>query len=72
MIACVSSMKSLRFLNLRDQNSTSRSLASYQDFLIEYLLKIGVVRTVNTSFAPKLQKNTTVLPLDQIDELTGR
>jgi hypothetical protein len=41
-------------------------MASYQDFLSEYLLKMGVVRTVNTSFALKQQKNTTVLPLDQI------
>jgi len=41
-------------------------MASYQDFLSEYLLKIGVVRTVNTSFVLKQQKNTTVLPLDQI------
>jgi len=40
-------------------------MASYQDFLSEYLLKIGVVRTVNTSFALKEQKCTTVLPLDQ-------
>jgi DNA-binding Lrp family transcriptional regulator len=41
-------------------------MASYQDFLSEYLLKIGVVRTVNTSFVLKQQKNTTVLPLDQV------
>ncbi len=41
-------------------------MASYQDFLSEFLLKIGVVRTVNTSFVLKQQKNTTVLPLDQI------
>jgi len=41
-------------------------MASYQDFLSEYLLKIGVVRTVNTSFVLKQQKSTTVLPLDQI------
>ena len=41
-------------------------MASYQDFLSEYLLKLGVVRTVNTSFALKQQKNTTVLPLDQV------
>ena len=40
-------------------------MASYQDFLSEYLLKIGVVRTVNTSFALKQHKNTTVLPLDE-------
>ena len=33
-------------------------MASYQDFLSEYLLKIGVVRTVNTSFVLKQQKNT--------------
>lgn len=42
-------------------------MASYQDFLSEYLLKIGVVRTVNTSFALKEQKCTTVLPLDQVN-----
>lgn len=42
-------------------------MASYQDFLSEYLLKIGVVRTVNTSFALKQQKNTTVLPLDKVN-----
>jgi DNA-binding Lrp family transcriptional regulator len=41
-------------------------MASYQEFLSGYLLKIGVVRTVNTSFVLKQQKNTTVLPLDQI------
>ena len=41
-------------------------MAAYQDFLSEYLLKIGVVRTVNTSFALKQQKSTTVLPLDHI------
>lgn len=41
-------------------------MASYQDFLSEYLLKIGVVRTVNTSFVLKQQKNTTILPLDQV------
>ena len=41
-------------------------MASYQDFLSGFLLKIGVVRTVNTSFVLKQQKNTTVLPLDQI------
>lgn len=40
-------------------------MASYQDFLSEFLLKIGVVRTVNTSFVLKQQKNTTILPLDQ-------
>ena len=43
-------------------------MASYQDFLSGYLLKIGVVRTVNTSFALKQQKNTTVLPLDYIKQ----
>ena len=43
-------------------------MASYQDFLSEYLLKMGVVRTVNTSFALKQQKNTTVLPLDQVKQ----
>jgi Lrp/AsnC family leucine-responsive transcriptional regulator len=41
-------------------------MASYQDFLSEYLLKIGVVRTVNTSFALKQQKSTTALPMDQV------
>jgi len=41
-------------------------MASYQDFLSQHLLKIGVVRTVNTSFSLKQQKCTTVLPLDQI------
>ena len=41
-------------------------MASYQDFLSEYLLKMGVVRMVNTSFALKQQKNTTILPLDQV------
>ena len=42
-------------------------MATYQEFLSEYLLKIGVVRTVNTSFALKQQKSTTVLPLDHIN-----
>ena len=46
----------------------SPDMASYQDFLSNYLLSIGVVRTVNTSFALKQQKCTTVLPLDQISE----
>ncbi len=41
-------------------------MASYQEFLSEYLLKIGVVRTVNTSFVLKQQKSTTVLPLNQV------
>ena len=41
-------------------------MASYQDFLSSYLLKIGVVRTVNTSFVLKQQKNTTALPMEQI------
>ena len=41
-------------------------MASYQDFLSDYLLKIGVVRTVNTSFALRQQKNTTALPLDEM------
>ena len=41
-------------------------MAAYQDFLSGYLLKIGVVRTVNTSFALKQQKNTTVLPLEEL------
>ena len=39
-------------------------MATYQDFLSEYLLTLGVVRTVNTSFALKQLKSTTVLPLD--------
>ena len=46
----------------------SPDMASYQDFLSDYLLTIGVVRTVNTSFALKQQKCTTVLPMDQIRE----
>jgi Lrp/AsnC family leucine-responsive transcriptional regulator len=41
-------------------------MASYQDFLSGYLLMIGVVRTVNTSFVLKQQKSTTALPMDQI------
>ena len=41
-------------------------MASYQDFLSGYLLKIGVVRTVNTSFVLKQQKSTTALPMDQV------
>ena len=44
----------------------SPDMAAYQDFLSDYLLTIGVVRTVNTSFALKQQKNTTILPMDQI------
>jgi DNA-binding Lrp family transcriptional regulator len=44
----------------------SPDMASYQDFLSDYLLTIGVVRTVNTSFVLKQQKNTTILPMDQI------
>lgn len=44
----------------------SPDMASYQDFLSDYLLTIGVVRTVNTSFALKQQKSTTILPMDQI------
>jgi Lrp/AsnC family leucine-responsive transcriptional regulator len=43
-------------------------MASYQGFLSGYLLKIGVVRTVNTSFALKQQKSTTRLPLEQISQ----
>lgn len=46
----------------------SPDMASYQDFLSDYLLTIGVVRTVNTSFALKQQKCTTVLPMDQASE----
>jgi DNA-binding Lrp family transcriptional regulator len=42
-------------------------MAAYQDFLSGYLLNIGVVRTVNTSFALKQQKSTTVLPLDTVE-----
>jgi len=45
-------------------------MAAYQDFLSEYLLKIGVVRTVNTSFVLKQQKSTTVLPLRQVMKQT--
>lgn len=41
-------------------------MAAYQEFLSGYLLKIGVVRTVNTSFALREQKSTTVLPLDGV------
>ena len=41
-------------------------MASYQEFLSEYLLKIGVVRTVNTSFVLKRQKSTTALPMEQV------
>jgi len=41
-------------------------MASYQDFLSDYLLTIGVVRTVNTSFVLKQLKSTTVLPLAQV------
>ena len=41
-------------------------MAAYQEFLSEYLLKIGVVRTVNTSFVLKRQKSTTALPLEQV------
>ena len=41
-------------------------MAAYQDFLSSYLLTIGVVRTVNTSFVLKQQKNTTALPLEQV------
>ena len=41
-------------------------MAAYQEFLSEYLLKIGVVRTVNTSFVLKRQKSTTALPMEQV------
>ena len=41
-------------------------MASYQELLSEYLLKIGVVRTVNTSFVLKRQKSTTALPMEQV------
>lgn len=41
-------------------------MAAYQDFLSAYLLTIGVVRTVNTSFVLKEQKSTTVLPLNHV------
>ena len=47
-------------------------MASYQDFLSSYLLKIGVVRTVNTSFVLKQQKSTTALPMDQIRDKRGQ
>lgn len=46
----------------------SPDMAAYQDFLSDYLLTIGVVRTVNTSFALKQQKCTTVLPMGQVTE----
>ena len=39
-------------------------MAAYQEFLSGYLLTLGVVRTVNTSFVLKPLKSTTVLPLD--------
>lgn len=39
-------------------------MAAYQKFLSDYLLTLGVVRTVNTSFVLKQLKSTTVLPLD--------
>jgi DNA-binding Lrp family transcriptional regulator len=42
-------------------------MSSYQDFLSGYLLTIGVVRTVNTSFVLKELKSTTVLPLDHVE-----
>lgn len=42
-------------------------MASYQKFLSEYLLTIGVVRTVNTSFVLKELKSTSVLPLDHVE-----
>ena len=41
-------------------------MAAYQQFLSDYLLTIGVVRTVNTSFVMKQLKSTTVLPLDHV------
>ena len=41
-------------------------MASYQQFLSEDLLTLGVVRTVNTSFVMKQLKSTTVLPLDHV------
>lgn len=41
-------------------------MAAYQEFLSEYLLTLGVVRTVNTSFVMKQLKSTTVLPLDHV------
>lgn len=41
-------------------------MAAYQDFLSDYLLTLGVVRTVNTSFVLKQLKSTTVLPLDHV------
>ena len=43
-------------------------MAAYQEFLSAYLLTIGVVRTVNTSFALKELKSTTVLPLDHVED----
>ena len=41
-------------------------MAAYQDFLSDYLLTLGVVRTVNTSFVLKQLKSTTALPLDHV------
>jgi Lrp/AsnC family leucine-responsive transcriptional regulator len=38
-------------------------MAAYQDFLSDYLLTLGVVRVVNTSFVLKQLKSTTALPL---------
>lgn len=43
-------------------------MAAYQKFLSDYLLTLGVVRTVNTSFVLKQLKSTTVLPLDHVSE----
>lgn len=44
-------------------------MAAYQKFLSAYLLTIGVVRTVNTSFVLKELKSTTVLPLDHVRDV---
>lgn len=49
----------------------AKDMLSYQEFLSGYLLTIGVVRTVNTSFVLKQLKNTTVLPLEQLSQQDG-
>lgn len=49
----------------------AKDMLSYQEFLSHYLLTIGVVRTVNTSFVLKQLKNTTVLPLEQLSRRSG-
>jgi len=49
----------------------AKDMLSYQEFLSNDLLATGVVRTVNTSFVLKQQKNTTVLPLEQLSRWGG-